>query len=78
MKTYLEILNMFRGSGDKKLYVAVIYPTGGVDWLPVDKGEYIRQLSMIDPLSAKNTSFPCYVETESDGEMYIHPKVKDT
>jgi hypothetical protein len=77
MKTYSDVLILLKESGKSNLYVAVIYPTGSHEWLPVDKTEYIRQLALIEPQSAKSTPYPCWFEVEKDGEMYIHPKTEN-
>ena len=77
MKFYADVLKLLLESGDNSLHVAVIYPTGKHEWLPVDKSEYIRQLSMINKQSASTTEYPCYFEVESDGSMYIHPKIEN-
>ena len=72
--TYADVLRVVKESS-QNLYVAVIYVTGTVEWLPVDKVEYVKQLELIYvPDSAR---FPCYFEVESDGQMFIHPKAEN-
>lgn len=78
MKTYSDILTLLRNSGDhNKLHVAVIFSKGYYEWFPVDKVGYMQQLALIEPQAAKVTPFPCYLEVEEDGEMFIHPNVEN-
>lgn len=73
MLTYKDVLNVIEKSS-KRVYVAVFYHGGTYEWLPIDKQEYIRQLKMI--ANPEVCPFPCWFEIESDGEMFIHPKVE--
>ena len=57
----------------KNLYAPVFYITGTYEWLPIDKIQFIRQLSLIS--NADKVEYPCYFEIESDGEMFIHPRM---
>jgi hypothetical protein len=75
MKTYADVINLLEASKEK-VYVAVIYPSGRWEWLPVDKEEYLRQLKMIS--NAADVPYPCRFEIERSGEMFIHPKVENT
>ena len=70
MKTYGEVLEILKSNGD--LYVPVFYITGTYEWLKVDKDDYIDQIT--NPYIS-NTPYPCWIEVESDGEMFIHPKI---
>jgi len=74
MKTYQDVIDQIEGS-DCRLSVAVSYTDGRIDWLPVDKVAYVRQLRLID--FPRKYDFPCWLEIEPDGEMFIHPKVTD-
>lgn len=74
-KTYLDILTILRNSGDKGLYVAVIYENNRWEWLPVDKNKYIQLLDSMG--NAREVPYPCYFEVEPDGEMFIHPKMEN-
>lgn len=69
--TYKDVIETLEKSSEK-LYVAVIYHTDCHEWLPVDKEEYIRQLSTIS--NPETIPYPCWLEIEPDGEMFIHPK----
>jgi hypothetical protein len=69
MKTYGEVLEILKANGD--LYVPVFYITGTYEWLKVDKDHYIHQIT--NPYIC-DSPFPCYIEVESDGEMFMHPK----
>ena len=73
MKTYADIIKVIEES-DKRLSVAVIFSEKNWTWLPVDKAEYLRQLKMI---SNPEIPYPCWLELEPYGEMFIHPKVKN-
>lgn len=70
--TYADAIDLIDlASG--KVYVAVHYPSGTYEWLPVDKTEYLRQLRMIS--NAADVPYPCLIERDRDGEVFIHPKV---
>lgn len=58
----------------KNLYAPVFYITGTYEWLPIDKIQFIHQLSLIT--NADKVEYPCYFEIESDGEMFIHPRIE--
>ena len=72
-KTYADVLKLLQESGDNRLSVAVIYKKGHFEWLPVDKAQYIYQLSLIS--NAADVLYPCWLETDPDGEMFIHSRV---
>lgn len=71
--TYKDIINLLEES-KMGLFVPVFYHTGVYEWLPVDKQAYLRQLKLI---SNNDIPFPCLFEVESDGEMFIHPKMEN-
>ncbi len=71
MKTYGDILEILESNGD--LYVPVFYVVGTMEWFKVDKEEYVRYIREVD----LDYPYPCYVEVESDGEIFIHPKIEN-
>ena len=68
--TYLDVIRILE-SNTNRLYVAVFYPSGTHEWLPVDRTEYLRQLKGI---GNPEIPYPCLFEVEPDGEMFIHPR----
>ena len=71
MKSYKDLIDLLETS-DKGLFAPVFYITGRTEWLPVDKVEYLRQIKMFD--KPETIPLPCYIEIESDGEVFIHPR----
>ena len=68
--TYAEVIRHLAWKDTTNVFVFVTYLNGRQEWLPVDKKEYLRQLRLItDP----NVEYPCRVELEADGEIYINP-----
>jgi len=73
-KTYADVITLLEASGNHPLYVTVFYPNGPYEWLPVDKTEYLRQLKLINSPEVK---YPCLIEVERDGEMFIHTQAEN-
>ena len=68
--TYAKVIRQLIWRDTTKIFVLVMYPTGTHEWLPVDKKEYLHQLRQItDP----DAEYPCRVELEPAGEVYINP-----
>lgn len=74
-KYYLDVIKILETSHSNRLSVAIFYKNGRYEWLPVDKTEYLRQLKLIS--SPETVEYPCWVEVEPDGEMFIHPRVEN-
>ena len=73
MKTYGEVLEILKSNGD--LYVPVFYIGGTMEWLKVDKQHYINSIDPDPKYSNLSHLYPCYIEVEQDGEMFMHPKI---
>jgi hypothetical protein len=70
--TYDSVLQLIKKNGN--VHVPVFYITGTMEWFRIDKSEYVRQLEGISNRSA--VPFPCWVEIEKDGEVFLHPQVE--
>jgi hypothetical protein len=73
MKTYKEVYDIFHTNKD--VYVPIFYVTGTMEWFKIDKTAYLNQLD--DCCGHWDKPFPCRVEVESDGEVFIHPKIEN-
>jgi hypothetical protein len=71
MKTYGDILEILESNGD--LYIPTFYHTGRYEWFKVDKEHYMRDIRGSD----LDFPYPCYVEVENDGEIFLHPKIEN-
>ena len=72
-RSYLCVIRLLEKTSGK-LFVAVFYPSGTFEWLPVDKSEYLRQLKQI---GNPEIDYPCLFEVDSDEDCFIHPKVEN-
>lgn len=73
MKTYRDVLNILKENGDT--YVPIFYVKGTMEWYKIDKEIYIRNWN--DYNTNLDMPYPCYVEIEIDGEVFIHPKIEN-
>lgn len=72
-KKFIELLEKSK----EKIYVPVFYVSGTYEWLPIDKAEYLRILRQIANPDLDTLPFPCKVEIESDGQIFLHPKMEN-
>ena len=76
--TYADLIDLIeKGLNDNffSLHVAVFFGKGPNErhtWFPVDAKDYLFELKLIDDPS--KYEYPCYVEVESDGNIFIHPR----
>ena len=54
---------------DKNIFVSVHYPTGTMEWLMMDRTEYLRQLQMIG--NPRERRFPCKADHDRSGDLFI-------
>jgi len=73
MKTYRDVLNILKVNGN--VYVPIFYIKGTMEWFKIDKEKYIKDWSHSNV--KLDMPYPCYVEVESDGEVFIHPKIEN-
>jgi hypothetical protein len=81
MKSYFDVLGeISKSSSESRLSIAVFFTQvySRHEWLPVDKRQYIEYLSAIEPQAAKATPYPCWFEIDNDGDMFIHPNVRNS
>lgn len=71
MKTYGDILEILESNGD--LHVPVFYSNGRYEWFKLDKEHHMNYIRSID----LDFPYPCWVEVELDGEIFLHPKVEN-
>ena len=74
MKTYREVLNILEGNGDT--YIPIFYIKGTMEWYKIDKKDYIKNRT--EDNTNLDMPYPCYVEVEQDGEVFIHPQIENT
>lgn len=74
MKTYREILELFKVNGD--IYAPVIYHNGRIEWFKLDKAQLVGWLSGCNK-AYLDGPYPCRVEVEQDGEVFLHPKIEN-
>jgi hypothetical protein len=77
MMTYQNVIDLLKRIETGKMYVPVFYLSGRHEWMPVDKMEYLRTLLQITNTNLDTLPFPCKVEIESDGEIFLHPRVEN-
>jgi len=73
--TYADVIELLEVSPEKFFFVPVFFGTGTMEWMPVDKNEYVRQLRLIS--KPETYDYPCMVEIEHDGELFLHPKAEN-
>jgi len=73
IKTYADMITLLESPDSKDVYIPITYKKGTMEWFKIDKDHYLTYLKQIT--NPEEFPFPCYIERESDGEIFFHPKI---
>jgi len=74
MITYAEVIQLLHDA--PAAYAPLFFGPDKqhIHWIPIDKREYKETLASTDDWSLP---FPCRVEREPDGMVYLHPNMEN-
>jgi hypothetical protein len=76
IKTYATMISALELlPADKDLFVSAFYPTGTMEWIKVDKAEYLRCIQMVD--KPRDKRFPCKADHDRSGNLFIETNAEN-
>jgi len=76
IKTYATMLSAVELLPEKNnIYTAIHYITGTMEWMKIDRVEYLRGLQAIG--NPRDVKFPCHADHDRDGDLFIHTNVEN-
>ena len=73
IKTYADVIRLLETS-KTSISAPIFFLNGTYEWLPIDRTAWLAQLKEVS--NPEQWTYPCHIEIERDGEMFLHPRVE--